>query len=328
MANKELWYQRTSFHIILSVVAALGMISTSYAWSDLVRQAEQEFVYTFQVDTSEGYMVTSPPVEVRVVVLGSERERQKLANQTQRRITGHNVRLTTPGQHTVPIPVPESSSRLRVLRMEPTAASVNVVSLETHEVRLRPEIEGELAENYRIDSVTITPSEVEILIPSSIEVPTELRTLPINIQDLDSSKTFANVGLQLPEFSKVRNKDHERVDIALEVVPVRDVHLLDPQRVEVPDAPSGYLVDVYPSYVSVQVQMFERDEEIGSLRAFARLDGLPRDEDGALIEGSYPNIEVQVSGYHGNPEDLAFRPDAVTLEVRKAVRPSSESGSD
>lgn len=324
MATKVHWYQRSGFLRVFSFIAAVVLIATTYSWADLIKQSEQEFVYYFQPKAAPGYVVISDPVEVRVTFRGSERAREELASETRREIT-HALEALPKGkgepsvrEHSVRIPEPDENSRLTFVRMDPETVSVQVDESVTLDVKIRPVQQAEPAAGYHVRAITADPESVSLRLPRSFApAVVEISTVPVSIRNLDANSTFENVALDLPNFIVLDDSEPETVTVKVEIVPEREIRLLDPVLVEVRGVPRGYEVTAQPSYISIQAQV-PKEREGGRVKDMhARVDAknLPRDESGAIIEGQHPGFEVKLDGLPSWAANVQIRPESVSLTV-------------
>lgn len=326
MATKVLWYQRPLFLQVFSVVAALVLITTTYKWSDLIHESEQEFEYFFQPKAAPGYVVISEPVKVRVTFKGSERARQALARITRREIRPVDAGLIELGENSVRIPPPDAGPRLTFVRLSPEMASVQIDAEVTRNVKIRPIVQGEASAGYQVRDVVVEPAEIAVRIPSSFAQLVEIPTLPVSIRNLDSDATFAKVQVDLPEFTAVSVPGTETVTVKVQVVPVREIRLLEPLKVELRGAPRGYTVSVQPDFISVQTQLPQDLElsarELRGIRAEVIVGSLPLNAEGMIIEGTYLR-EVELKDVPKIAESVQWLPRQVSLEVRAIVPESS-----
>lgn len=344
MATKVLWYQRPAFLGFFSFIVAVVLVATTYSWSDLIKQSEQEFVYYYLPKASEGNVVISEPVEVRVIFRGSQRAREELAKETRREIVHEMDEIATLGENSVQIPEPVESSRLTFVRMTPETATVLVDSLtDWQSVVVRADLRGEPAQHHKEDGWRVgasrealllseasasdrsnhDPFTVQVRRPSSFDPLVEISTFPVSIQGLNESRIFEEVELDRPEHTFVKGSN--KVAVQVKVIPVEETRLFDPVKVELRNVPRGYTVTADPSFISVQALAPVTRTEVPQLTVEIDVrNHLTRDENDAYVEGAYENIEVKLKGLPRWATAPQQRPEKITLHVAAKEPPKAD----
>lgn len=116
----------------------------------------------------------------------------------------------------VPVNVYDLQGNEMVVSLDPETVQVSVeVDNPSKTVPLSVQTEGELPENYEVDSITANEEEVEIYSQNEVlEDISEVNTEPVDLSDIEESSTM-EVPLDLPE--NVQAPDTESVEVTVEV---------------------------------------------------------------------------------------------------------------
>lgn len=187
-----------------------------------------------------------------------------------------------------------------------SARTVPVAQTPTKTVAVVPAIRGEPAYGYSLLGIRITPQTVVVAGDPKLLAQVEtVSTEPVNIGG--ATRDFVQeVGVVAPSQVQVS----ARVRVAVQVAPAVAVTTVRGIRVETPRAPEGFVVEVQPDLVTVQVQ--GPVTLVTRLRAAdfsARVDGLDFSEGRQRVQVTVqapPQVEV-----------LSIAPPGVTVTVRK-----------
>ena len=201
---------------------------------------------------------------------------------------------------------------LSILRVQPPTITLLLDRLIQKELPIKPILVGKIHKDYRLDTVTVDPPNLEISGPQSIlDQEENLSTSPININGLDQS-TVKQIPLALkPEISDL---------IGEPIVAVRLVISELKNNLEIHDIPIDFELDngrptetiyrLIPSFVDAEVEVPQSmDRQQGDMRSLFHAEIKP----GSLQPGRM-NLAVILKG---PPEAkiLKIKPDKVVLEI-------------
>ena len=201
---------------------------------------------------------------------------------------------------------------LSILRVQPPTITLLLDRLIQKELPIKPILVGKIHKDYRLDTVTVDPPNLEISGPQSIlDQEENLSTSPININGLDQS-TVKQIPLALkPEISDL---------IGEPIVAVRLIISELKDNLEVHDIPidfeldNGRLTDtIYrldPSFVDIDVEVPQSmDRQQGDMRSLFHAEIKP-----VSLQPGRSNLTVIIKG---PPEVkiLKIKPDKVVLEI-------------
>lgn len=176
----------------------------------------------------------------------------------------------------------------------------------TKTVAVVPAIQGEPAPGYSLVGIRITPQTVVIAGDPKVLAQVEaVNTDPVNLA-LATGNFVQEVGIVLPP----QVQGSTRVRVAVQVAPAVAVTTVRDIRIDLPRPPAGFVVDVQPDAVTVQVQ--GPVALVTRLRATdfsAQVDGLDFSEGQQRVQvkvQSPPQVEV-----------LSISPPGVTVTVRR-----------
>jgi len=201
---------------------------------------------------------------------------------------------------------------LSILRVQPPTITLLLDRLIQKELPIKPILVGKLHKDYRLDSVTVDPPNLEISGPQSILAQEEnLSTSPININGLDQS-TVKQIPLALkPEISDLIGEPIVAVRLSISELK---------QNMEIRDIPVDFELDngrptetiyrLFPSTVDATVEVPQSiARKQGDLRSLFQAKIKPES-----LQPGRSNLTVVLNGPSG-VKILKIKPDKVTLEI-------------
>ena len=207
------------------------------------------------------------------------------------------------------IPLPRGIS---ILRLQPTSVTLLLDELIDKVLEIKPVLTGKLNKHFRLDSVTLEPSSLEISGPKEIIGQEEfINTMPIDISGLQQT-TVKQSSLDLKPY--IADLIGEPVvSVKLNIVGLKSERRISDIPVEfipINGKSSEIIYQLKPSTVSISaelpVSIIQQTKDLQSL-FHATVKPVP------LKAGSY-NLKVSIEGPAG-VKILSVSPETLTLEI-------------
>lgn len=214
---------------------------------------------------------------------------------------GHRIFHLSPDQVTVPWGI-------EVLQVTPAEVPLEFEQSESRSVPIVPNVDGQPADGYVVDKISVEPAAVTVVGPkSAVAQLKEAMTEVVSVAGAQRTvKESVAIGLQAPGV-RLASARSALVTVAVTLAPID--RSIDSVPVRARNTPPGLVAQVVPAVVTVVARGPKRVVETlapDSVSAFAELAGLGR--------GQY-NLRVQVDPGQ-NLEILRIDPAVVRVTLR------------
>lgn len=237
------------------------------------------------------------------------------------------------GEVSVQVEVSAKSSDIAVVKVDPAQIKVNIEKMNEKTVPVEYKIEGEVAEGYQVEEITLSHEEVTVKGAGQVLNEIFAATAPVkldgNSEDIDKSVTLVAYNDDGREIEEIVFEE-ETVDISVDIEPRNNQKIVgvQPSIIGKPDN-SVWIesINVDPSYIILEGKKSVLDDIEYIATQEIVVDGITEDKtfnvqaaqlpDGVEITEESIAVSIQVKPYDTVDENVQRKTVTVPLLVKK-----------